>query len=59
MGIAVEPGLRFRNADLAQKLENARTRVLPGQTLVEKQSFADLLLDMGSNDTAADFVRHV
>src|SRR5439155_10208869 len=43
--IAVEPALRFGNADLGQQLERASVHRRPGQALMQQQDLADLLLD--------------
>src|SRR4051794_8165380 len=45
MRIAGEPRLRIRNTDLVQQLDDARAGRGTGDTLVQQQDLADLLLD--------------
>ena len=45
VGIALEPQLRIGDADLAEQLDGACARGEPGQSAMQQENLADLLLD--------------
>ena len=44
MRVALQPTLRFRNANLAEQIEGTQPRFLPRNSAMQKQGLVDLLL---------------